>query len=47
MPGDEDIIEANLYSVFDEINFDLKPQKKKKPRRKHSVDEFGDLPGNF
>jgi hypothetical protein len=44
LPGDEDVIEANLYSVYDEVRFAVKPQKKR-PRRKHSVEDFSDVGG--
>lgn len=45
MPDDEDLIEANLYSVFDEIKFEVKPKQKPK-RRKHSAEDLSDLQGN-
>jgi hypothetical protein len=41
MPADEDSIEANLYSVYDAIQFNWKPPK---PKRRHSKEDFGDLP---
>lgn len=46
LPGDEDTIEANLYSVYEEIKFEVKP-KKKRPRRKHSVEDFSDVGGSL
>lgn len=41
MPADDDFIQANLYSVYDAIEFYSKP---KKLRSKNSFENLGDLP---